>query len=63
MDVEQWDFNWQQAYFYETPLTASAGDRITIDCEYDTMTRDATTIYGEGTENEMCLSFFYVTAP
>lgn len=62
-DVERWDFNWQQAYFYTTPISVASGDRVTITCEFNTMTRDATTTYGEGTEDEMCLSFFYVTAP
>lgn len=63
LDVRRWNFNWQQAYFYTTPVAVAATDRITITCEYDTMSRDTTTVYGEGTQNEMCLSFFYVTVP
>ncbi|MFO0684666.1 MAG: hypothetical protein U0234_21600 [Sandaracinus sp.] len=62
LDVQRWDFNWQQAYFFTSPIDARAGDRIAIECEYDTSSRDATTTFGEGTEDEMCLSFFYVTA-
>jgi hypothetical protein len=62
LDVERWDFNWQQAYFYTAPLAVSRGDRVTIQCQYDTSTRDAVTTFGEGTENEMCLAFFYATA-
>lgn len=62
LDVQRWDFNWQQAYFYSTPIDVRAGDRISIECQYDTSSRDVTTSFGEGTEDEMCLSFFYVTA-
>ena len=61
LDVEGWDFNWQQAYFYSSPISVSAGDRVTIDCTYDTSAADAITTFGEGTEDEMCLSFFYAT--
>ncbi len=63
VDVERWNFNWQQPYFYTTPISVAATDHISIQCEYDTMSRDVTTTYGEGTESEMCLSFFYVTGP
>lgn len=63
LDVERWDFNWQQAYFYTTPIQVTGGDVVSLECQYDTSSRDVTTSYGEGTEDEMCLSFFYVTAP
>lgn len=63
IDVERWDFNWQQAYFYSTPMQVSGGDVVTLDCQYDTSSRDVMTTFGEGTEDEMCLAFFYVTAP
>ena len=64
IDLGHWDFGWQQGYFYDTahPLQISARDRITIQCQYDTMSATDTTIFGEGTENEMCLAFFYVTS-
>jgi hypothetical protein len=62
-NVQNWDFNWQQAYFFSSPVSASRGDEIAITCTYDTSTRDVMTTFGEGTENEMCLSFFYVTGP
>jgi hypothetical protein len=62
VDVERWSFNWQQAYFFTSPISVTAGDRVSIQCEYDTSSRDVTTTFGEGTEDEMCLSFAYVTA-
>jgi hypothetical protein len=63
LEVHDWDFDWQQAYFYEHPLEVASGDVVSIQCEYDTRSADMTTTFGEGTENEMCLAFFYVTGP
>jgi hypothetical protein len=60
VDVPRWDFNWQLAYFYETPITISSLDSLRITCTYDTRDRDAPVSWGEGTQDEMCLNFFYV---
>jgi hypothetical protein len=61
--VPDWDFHWQQFYFHEEPLKVMPGDQITITCGYDTRERDMVTTWGEGTQDEMCLNFFYVTIP
>ncbi|MBX7194608.1 MAG: hypothetical protein K1X94_21315 [Sandaracinaceae bacterium] len=61
IDVPRWDFNWQLAYWYETPFRVSSTDEMRITCEWSSMGRDTTTTWGEGTEDEMCLSFFYVS--
>jgi hypothetical protein len=63
VDVDRWDFEWQNAWFYEAPIEVAGGDRIRITCGYDTRERSDVTRWGEGTEDEMCLSYFYVTAP
>lgn len=60
VDVPRWDFNWQLAYFYETPVEISSADSLRITCSYDTRGRSGTVTWGEGTEDEMCLNFFYV---
>ncbi|MDQ3031462.1 MAG: hypothetical protein M3Y87_03525 [Myxococcota bacterium] len=60
VDVPRWDFNWQLAYFYERPLTISTLDSIRITCGYDTSSRSDMVTWGEGTQDEMCLNFFYV---
>jgi len=60
VDVPRWDFNWQGAFFYETPIDLDSNN-FQIDCTYNTMERDSVVTWGEGTEDEMCLSFFYVT--
>lgn len=62
IDVPRWDFHWQQGYFYdEPPLIAQGGDTVNITCTYDTTSRDRTVRWGEGTDDEMCLSFMYVS--
>jgi mono/diheme cytochrome c family protein len=62
IDVPRWDFNWQQGYFYDgAPLAAGGGDTLRIACTYDTTARATTTTFGEGTADEMCLAFVYVS--
>ncbi len=61
MEVPRWDFNWQGFYLYETPVTLHAGDTLRMTCDYDTRGRSETTRFGEGTEDEMCMAFVYVS--
>ena len=62
IDVPRWDFNWQQGYFYKgVPLVAGGGDTLRINCTYDTTGRTAPVTWGEGTNDEMCLAFVYVS--
>jgi len=61
VDVPNWDFNWQGAFFYETPIDL-ANNTFRLDCTYNTMERDSVVTWGDGTLDEMCLSFFYVTS-
>jgi hypothetical protein len=59
--LPRWDFRWQLAYWYETPFRVTRADTVRITCTYDTRSRTETTYWGEGTLDEMCLNFFYVT--
>jgi len=61
VDVPRWNFNWQMAYFYETPLPITPDDRLTITCSYDTTSRDGDVVWGEGTQDEMCIDFLYLS--
>jgi len=61
LNVNNWDFHWQSFSMYDTPPTVSGGDIMRITCGYDTSGRTTVTTNGEGTENEMCIAFFYVT--
>jgi hypothetical protein len=62
VDVPRWDFNWQQGYFYNgPPKIAGGGDMVRISCTHDTTSRSTPTTWGEGTDDEMCLAFLYVS--
>ncbi|MCA9687085.1 MAG: monooxygenase, partial [Myxococcales bacterium] len=60
-DVPRWDFNWQGAFWYQTPIDLEPNQPMRLSCTYDSMERDGTTYWGDSTQDEMCLSFFYVT--
>lgn len=62
LEVDRWSFMWQLGYYYETPIQVRRGERVRIDCTFDTSLETDTVTWGEGTGNEMCLSYFYVTA-
>ena len=51
-------FNWQGRYQYETPVRVAEGDRVRIRCTWNKGTGEGQryTIWGEGTQDEMCLS-------
>jgi hypothetical protein len=57
--VDRWDFDWQQAFMYETPVILSPTDSIQVTCEWNSTTRDTATLPGLGTQNEMCLLGIY----
>ncbi len=59
--VNDWDFHWQGFAHYTTPIRLSQGDDMRITCTYDTLSRDAVTSWGQGTNDEMCIAFFYMT--
>ena len=61
VDVPSWNFNWQMAYFYDTPLPITPDDRLRITCSYDTTSRDDDVVWGEGTQDEMCIDFLYLS--
>ena len=63
IDVPRWDFNWQFAYEFETPVSITPDSRVTLECDYDSTDNDQTVYWGDGTQDEMCLltmfSVFY----
>jgi hypothetical protein len=60
-NVDRWDFHWQGFAHYTKPISVARGDRMRITCTYDTMGRDNPTMWGQGTQDEMCIAFFYMT--
>lgn len=61
VNADRYKFEWQEFYFYKNPITFPANGQLKVTCEYDTTSRNDTVTWGEGTENEMCLVWFYVT--
>ncbi|WAS90799.1 monooxygenase [Nannocystis punicea] len=59
--VNRYNFHWQRFAFYEEPVQVRAGDVLQITCTYDTTGRDTPTTWGFGTDDEMCIGFFYIT--
>jgi hypothetical protein len=71
--IPQWDFHWQQFYYYTQPIPIVAGDIIRLECTFDNSPENQPVIngvrvaptdltWGEGTTDEMCLSYVYFTA-
>jgi len=61
IDLANWDFHWQHFYWYDQPVTVHAGDTLSIECHFDTSSDTQRVTWGEGTSDEMCLSFLYVS--
>jgi hypothetical protein len=60
VNVDRWNFNWQNAWWYETPLVADGVTSFTLSCGFDTRERTTPVTWGEGTADEMCLVYLYV---
>jgi hypothetical protein len=60
MDIPKWDFHWQQLYLYSNPIPVQVGKPVTLTCTWDNPT-DHAVGWGEGTDDEMCLNYFYLT--
>jgi len=58
--VDRWDFNWQQGYFLEEPLTVGLDQKMHVSCDWNTMQDTAPIAGGFGTKDEMCLVGLYV---
>lgn len=74
VDIPRWDFHWQQAYMFKTSVPLAADQLLMMTCMYDNSPanqpvvdgikkppRDVT--WGEGTFDEMCLSFLGLRMP
>ncbi len=59
--VSDWNFHWQSFGMFASPITLSGGGTMSITCGYDTSFDTKTVTWGEGTDDEMCINFFYVT--
>ncbi len=69
LDIPAWSFHWQGSYQFAQPIEVANTDTLTIRCEYDNsnthrmelgLTPNVPVTWGEGTEDEMCLSSLMV---
>ena len=62
VNVPRWDFNWQGIYRLEESVIVDPSDTIHLECFFDNSDGDSSVAWGDGTEDEMCLGMFYVSA-
>jgi hypothetical protein len=72
LEIPRWDFHWQGFYWLEQPMQVRLGDTFRITCEFDNSPENQPwldgkqrapryTVWGEGTEEEMCLAYVQTT--
>ncbi len=69
IDIQDWDFNWQGAYRYRTPVDIPANSRVSLSAYYDNSSNNPLNpndppkpvSWGEATTDEMCIAFLGVT--
>ncbi len=61
--TDNYDYNWQDAWYFDEPMKFAPGGTYSIECGYDTRSRNETVRWGGGVEDEMCIGFFYLTSP
>jgi Copper type II ascorbate-dependent monooxygenase, C-terminal domain len=72
LEIPRWDFHWQGFYWLEQPMQLRMGDTFKISCEFDNSPENQPwldgkqrapryTVWGEGTEEEMCLAYVQTT--
>lgn len=59
--LEQWSFHWQHYYPYAAPISLAGGDTVSLTCRYDTSNDALPVRWGEGTNDEMCIAYLYVS--
>ncbi|XP_077979621.1 DBH-like monooxygenase protein 1 [Glandiceps talaboti] len=55
-----YDFNFQELRYLREEVIIQPGDNLVVQCEYGSMDRQSPIWGGLGTQEEMCLAFFYV---
>ena len=69
INIEDWDFNWQGAYQFKSPVAVPTGARLSLTAYYDNSASNPRNpssppkpvSWGEATTDEMCIAFLGVT--
>lgn len=69
VEIADWDYNWQETYWFQKPITAPAGTRFDIEAVYNNSASNPNNpfsppkdiYFGEQTTNEMLFGFLGVT--
>ena len=72
LDIPNWDFHWQGFYWFEQAIKVVPGDTFRITCVFDNsqanqpylggeQRKPKYIVWGEGTEEEMCLGYVQTT--
>ena len=72
LHIPDWDFHWQDVYYLQQPIDATAGDTLRVSCVHDNAPSAQPVVngkplppryvlWGEGTTDEMCLGIVLVT--
>lgn len=67
--IKDWDYNWQETYWFKSPIRAKAGTRIDVEGVYDNSAKNPNNpfnppqvvSFGEETTNEMLFGFIGAT--
>ena len=62
LHIPAWDFHWQDAYTLRRPVRVAAGTSLGLRCRFEnTGEPPRYVLWGEGTDDEMCLGVLQVT--
>ncbi len=59
LHIPAWDFHWQDAYTLRTPVRLERGQTLGLRCRFENG-GDRYVVWGEGTDDEMCLGVLQV---
>jgi len=70
IDIQNWNYNWQDEYYYERPFKLSAGTRLDVEAVFDNSADNPSNpssppkrvTWGDGTTDEMLFCFFLLSA-
>ncbi len=70
VNIDEWDYNWQEKYFFKEPIAVKSGTRFDVEAIFDNSAKNPNNPskpprrvwVGEGTTNEMCFGFLDATS-